>query len=1136
MHAQEINKSRIKTINISENSIIIDTLSIQPQSLQIIDFSGNIIDTSLYRINYIDSKIIFDTTIINQKLKISYCVFPFSFSKLFVNKDKERISEESLNTENSYIFEYKENTDAFMLDGLRKNGSISRGLSFGNNQDVVVNSNMNLQLSGMLSSDIEILAAITDNNIPLQPEGNTQHIQEFDKVFIQLSNKTTKLIVGDIELSKPPSYFMNFNKKAQGLTFSTLINQKKQTNKFAVKTSASLSKGKYARNEIIGLEGNQGPYKLSGSSNEKYIIVLAGTEKVYIDGKLLSRGQTNDYVIDYNTAELTFTPANLITKDKRIVIEFEYSEKSYARAMFFLGTQYKTKKLNLRLNFFSESDLKSQSLDQELDDNDKQILNNIGDSLHLAFTNSFDTVAFSSNEILYKMTDTTVNSVYYDTIFIYSTNSDSAKYRLGFADVGKGNGNYIQEKSSANGRVFQWISPLGGIPQGKYEPVKMLHSPKKKQMYTASIDYNISKSSIISTEIALSNEDHNTFSDNNDNNNIGIGIKTKFINKIFLARKDSDWVLTTAIDYELTDKYFSPVERYKNVEFERNWNISEQKTSNNAHKSGISFQLNKNSLGKIRYMLNYLNRGEYSAWQNNFNTEIEKRGFHIMFQGSYLKSDDAKNSSEFIRHNAMISKKLKWFTLGLKENNEYNTFRNKETNSLLSNSFSFFEWEAFAMNPDTSKIKYSLNYKIRDDKLPQNNSFHKASRGESIGFNFNLSGNNKNRLKLNASYRKLTISDSLLTNNKAENTLVGRLEYFTKRFKGFIVSNTFYEVGSGIEVKKEYSYIEVADGQGVYSWTDFNSNGIKELDEFEVAAFQDQADYIRIFTPTDEYVKTYYNNFSESIKINFAAIWKKKKGLRKIISKISNNTVYRIEHKTTDDNFSKAYNPFSNNVEDESLMTLNSTFRNNLYFNKANPKYGFDISYFDRRNKILLINGFDTRTNNKIGFAFRWNLTKKFTIKSVIYNGEKQKSSEYFSNKNFHIEYYQLEPTLIYQPTNYFRISLLYKFITKDNIEAQISEKSENHNFGTEIKYNIVKKGNIILNLNYISIKFNGDQNTSIAYEMVEGLKSGDNMTWSVGYQRTLSNNMQLSINYNGRKSPDVKIIHVGAVQLRAYF
>ncbi|MEY3248274.1 MAG: hypothetical protein RL742_317, partial [Bacteroidota bacterium] len=77
--------------------------------------------------------------------------------------------------------------------GITSSGAYTRGFSLGNSQNLVFNSNLNLQMEGRLGNDLELRAALADNTVPLQPDGSTRQLNEFDRVYIQLRRKNAAL-------------------------------------------------------------------------------------------------------------------------------------------------------------------------------------------------------------------------------------------------------------------------------------------------------------------------------------------------------------------------------------------------------------------------------------------------------------------------------------------------------------------------------------------------------------------------------------------------------------------------------------------------------------------------------------------------------------------------------------------------------------------------------------------------------------------------------------------------------------------------------------------------------------------------------------------------------------------------------
>lgn len=1128
---------RFREVKIND-SIVLDSLSIVPSTLIISKKNGARIPDSLYNVQYDKSTIFFDKKKFSkeEKLHFTYRTFPVLFSNPYPKSspvfkkdtfDFVRLFKQGEALSASSTF-YQEEEDRINITG-----NIMRGLSVGNRQNVSSNANLNLQINGMLSNDIRVEAYLSDKNIPIQPEGYSQQIEAFDKIYMHFyKDSIFYLKMGDVNISGKETHFLKFNKNIMGgdLGYTHFSSSTKLKN--TTQLSAAIAKGNYNRMVFNAIEAVQGPYLLKGKNNESYIVVLAGSEQIYLDGRLLERGENADYVIDYNTAELTFTTKNMLTRNSRIIAEFEYSNQNYNRFLVFAKNSFKYDKLQLDVQFFNEQDAKNHPINMTLTPFHRQVLYEAGDKPSEAFVANVDSVGFNENAVLYRMTDTLVNGNKYDSVLVYSRNPKEAFFRASFIAVGKNKGNYILDKRPINGKAYKWVAPENGILQGEYEPVQMLIAPEKHQVAVVKAKYLLSKNTAFYVESAFSNKDKNTFSGIDKADDKGMALKTQVSHQV----KFNVANLFLLANYEKTSKYFQAVSPYKSAEFSRDWNLTQANSYGGEDFLEGKAAFKRKEWQQMAYKIQYLDKNKnYKGLKNNFDANWKGKWLDFKLISSLLHSKDTQTNSLFYRHFIEAGKAIKKINFSINHSFEENKKYINHSDSLLNQSNKFSEWILRLSSPDTLKRYFSIAYKNRFDFSAQQTGFAPLSQTQDFSLSAHLNKSKFNELKALLTWRELSVKNKNLDNQlKDETNFLIRIEDRFKLKKSWLSLFSFYETATGMEAKKTYAYLKVPTGQGLYVWKDYNKNNLPELNEFEVSAFREEADYIRVYTPSNDYIKVYTLKWNETLTINPAKIWQNKTGVKKLIARFYHSFSLQMLQKHTHNNLWSRLQPFEKNIADTMLINSQLRMSNVLSFNRRNPVFGADWMFRVYKQRALFSNGFEQSEWQSNELKMRWNINKQFMLLNKTAYEKKQREALAFFNRNYKILSINNDLTLQWQPDVKLRLSANYTFKKKKNTWGY--EQTFIHSIAPKINYSIPRKGVFSVLFAWVNVAMQNHTVSSTVYEMTEGYESGTNYRVEINVAYQLNKYLQLSVNYNARKSQGLRLIHTGQFNLSATF
>lgn len=1098
---------RSKKIIITQDTIRFDSVAVNPQQFKVLDSQKRIIPPTNYQVFYNDALLILNSKE-HQEITIEYFRFPSFLTRVYSPFDKRLIIPNNSNTGQLYsLTSNKKPTELRLFDGLKTSGFITRGITTGNNQSTVANSSMDLNIEGKLSDKVSIRANIFDTNIPLQENGYSQSITDFDRIFIELFSNDWRIKAGDVSLKNQKSYFLNFDKQVAGLEVEANLNKNTK-----VSASGAVVRGQFTSYNFVGNEGNQGPYKLFGPNNEPNIVMIAGSEKVFVNGSQIKQGADKDYTIDYNIGEIRFNTTFPITNDMRIRVEFQFSNRNYTRFITYEKAQYSSEKFNISGYFYNENDVKNQPIQLSLTDAQKQILANAGNNPDLMVAESAFPDTIDPNKILYRRV-----LVGNTEIFEYSTNENDQLFNVTFTNVGTNQGDYVLNQTLANGNVFAYA----GVNLGNYNPIIQLIAPTKLQVAVVNSEYKPTEKTSISAELAFSNNDQNLFSSIDNNQNKGIASKLNW--KQTLVNKK--WQLLSDVDYLFIHKYFNTIQRFQAVEFNRDWNLVNP--LGNQQQIGVGLTL-KNEDDFLSYSFQQLQFSEnYTGNKHILNSKMQLNNTFFYFNSSLLNNDSETQNNTFLRIKGKAEHRFSKSWLGSFINIESNDGNVKTTQQSVLTNHRFKEHEGYYGVGDSTKVFAKIGFNYRDNDSIRNNKFTKINSRKTIYLDSKLVQTERTNLSLYANFR--TTENTFTENEKALNS---RVIYNQRFFKNFLTLGTRYETSSGNVAQQDFVYVEVETGQGFYTWIDYNSNGIQEFDEFEIAEFQDQANYLRVPLPNLRFISTQRAKWNQSVTLN-ANQWNTKTGLKKVLSHFYNQLFLSINNEQERIGNTFNLNPFD--LDESKQVSLNFNFRNSLYFNRNLKKFSTTYTYGSSENKQQFLIGnqeIDTRLHqlefqHKIGKFWLFDLVGKIS--------ENNLKTENFSNRNYEINTLEFQPKISYLYNENNRFSAFYQFKNKEN-QLQDFEELKQQQIG--IEYFFLGKEKTQFNANFTAFfnDFQGNSNSPVAYQMLEGLQEGTNYTWSFLWNQKLNSFLNLNLNYRGRKSENSKVIHIGSIQLKAIF
>lgn len=1032
------------------------------------------------------------------------------------------------------------------MAGLRRRGAIRRGVVMGNRRDLSLESGLRLELEGEITPGLHLQAVLTDENTPIQPEGTTLRLTDLDRVYIQLDHARGQARLGDVDLAFGGTAFAPFNRKLQGAAVRAELPAAGAFAGGSVTTAGAVTRGFFRSQDIPVVEGVQGPYRLTGRHGEELIIVVAGSERVYLDGERLTRGESNDYVIDYGTGEITFTARRLMTAERRLTVEFEYSLGAYTRTLLAtevdlaFGAQDHGRPLaRLRTTLLREADGAAFADGLGLTEADLDLIAAAGTAP--VMRSGAERVPFDPESpfVLYTLRDTTVagRSV---PIFVPAGPGDVDVFRVRFSRVEPGTGHYVRAGRALNGIVFEWVGEAGG----DYLPVRLLPKPERRQMLNLAGSLEPVAGLEIFGEVAHSGHDLNRLSDLRATERGG-GASLGGVRLQPLALAGGQ--LRAELAGRVRGATFTPFERIRPVEFNRQWNIARagsglvgidslrERTVEGfaewGRASGTTLRLEGGRLGI---------GDRFDGHRGGLALRLVEEGLpRVSWRADYVDASNGLLGEEgvWLRQLGRVSQPVGGgFEPFVEIEHEHRAQHVLGTDSLAAGALAFHE-----VRPGLALTRGGLVAGLavgwREERQPLGGRFSDAASAMTVRADVRYHAGATFHTEAEAAYRRRLASDAFREQGPGDVESVAMR--WTTRWSPFDRAaelSTVYTASTERTPILHEMFIRVGPELGEWVWEDLNGDGIQQIDEFRPQNFSLEGEYIRVFVPGNELRPTAAVGAQVRLRLDPSRlIDREAPGWRRALAAVQSMTTLDLHERTEADDLLALY-LLRPEILQHPETTLSGRLRigQELIFFRDQPRFGGRLGASQLRSIATLAAGTDARYLQRLEGEAQFQATGEFGLRLRMLV-ERNDSRSGLASRTFDLRTEEVEPVLTYRLSHAVTLSGGVRVARARDLLGQ----REAWLVITPLLARIAAAGRmqVLLRVERADVALSGPPATGQVYfELTQRRGPGTSYLWSASAQYTINRFLRATLNIEGRAPADAAVVHNIRLQMSALF